>query len=261
MCASGSTRPNAGSVRLPRLWEVDALRGFAFVLMVVYHTAFDLAAFGGWPIAVTSGIWRLFADTIASLFLFVSGVSLVLARQRWSGDPRAYRAHLVRRFARLAAAAALVTIVTWLLSPADVVLFGILHLILVSDLVTLPLLRLGLWNVGVGVLSWAIGLLVAQLPGNQWLFWLGLVPEDYRSFDFRPLFPWVGIVLLGAGIASWLYTPAGRRITLPEWGRWPGIRLLRWLGGHSLLLYLVHQPFLIVVLSAIGAIDLRRLLG
>ncbi len=244
-----------------RLWEVDAARGLAFVLMVVYHTAFDLAAFGGWPIAVTTGGWRLFADSIASIFLFVSGVSLVLARERLGADPHRYRRHLLERFARLAAAAGLVTVTTWLVSPQDAVWFGILHLILVSNLGSLPLLRLRSWNLLVALGAVLVGLNLAELPGHPWLFWLGLVPEGYRSFDFRPLFPWFAPVALGVAFSSWAY-PAGQR-------RWPlgdrsavwFVRLLTWMGRRSLLLYLVHQPVLITLLAALGFIRLDRLLG
>jgi len=248
------------ALRTTRLWEVDALRGFAFALMVVYHTAFDLAAFGGWPISVTTGAWRQFADFIASLFLFVSGVSLVLARQRLGHDPARYRRHLVRRFARLAAAAAAVTVATWLVSPADVVLFGILHLILVSNLVSLPLLRFGGWNLVTAAGAASLGIWLSRLPGNAWLFWLGLVPENYRSFDFRPLFPWLAFVLLGVSFGSWFYHGGRRRWSLPEASAFPGAALLVWAGRHSLLLYLLHQPILIALLTLVGAIDLRRLL-
>ena len=244
-----------------RFWEVDALRGVAFLLMVVYHAAFDLAAFGGWPIAVTVGGWRMFADFIASLFLFVSGVSLVLAHQRLGSDPVRYRRHLVRRFSRLAAAALLVTVVTWFVSPADVVLFGILHLILVSNLVSLPLLRLREWNLLIAGAAAVLGFFLGRLPDNPWLFWLGLVPEGYRSFDFRPLFPWLAFVLLGVSFGVWFYGRGVRRWRLPEAATLPGTGLLVWLGRHSLLLYLVHQPVLIVLLTAIGAIDLQRLIG
>ncbi len=243
-----------------RLWEVDAARGLAFVLMVVYHTAFDLAAFGGWPIAVTTGGWRLFADSIASLFLFVSGVSLVLARERLGGDPHRYRRHLLRRFARLAAAAGLVTVATWLVSPQDAVFFGILHLILVSNLVSLPLLRLRSWNLLIAVAAVLLGALLADLPGHRWFFWLGLVPEGYRSFDFRPLFPWFALVCSGIAFASWVYPAGRRRWSLPVPQGLPPLRALTWLGQHSLLLYLVHQPILIVLLTLVGAIRLDRLL-
>ncbi|MCM8744974.1 DUF1624 domain-containing protein [Thermomicrobium sp. CFH 73360] len=244
-----------------RFWEVDLLRGFAFILMVIYHGAFDLAVFGGWPIGVTSGAWRAFADFIASLFLFVSGVSLVLARSRAGQDTRSYWWQVLRRSSRLAAAAALVTIVTWVISPRDVVLFGILHLILLSSLVALPLLRLGLWNLPIAAVAWLLGLLLARLPGNPWLFWVGLVPADYRSFDFRPFLPWFAVVLLGVSAGSWLYSGGGRRWAFPSWERLFPISIVIWLGRHSLMLYLIHQPVLVVLLAVLGLLDVGRLIG
>lgn len=247
------------SSRIARFWEIDALRGFAFILMVSYHTAFDLAVFGGWPIPVTSGGWRLYANFIASSFLFLSGISLVLARLRWSGDRRAYSTHLWRRFSRLAMAAVLVSLVTWLVSPADVVLFGILHLILVSDLLALPLLRLGIWNVLCALCAWLLGVVVTMFPGHPWFFWLGFVPEGYRSFDFRPLFPWAGVVFAGVAVGSWLYQDGVRRFGLPDWSEQVLIRVLRWCGRRSLLLYLTHQPVILLILTAVGLVDLHAL--
>ncbi len=251
--------PETGS--RTRFWEVDLLRGFAFVLMVIYHGAFDLAVFGGWPITVTSGAWRVFADCIASLFLFVSGVSLVLARFRASHDPRSYWWHVLRRSSRLASAAALVTVVTWLISPRDVVLFGILHLILLSNLVALPLLRFGLWNLPLAAAAWLLGLLLARLPGNPWLFWVGLVPPDYRSFDFRPFLPWFAVVLLGVSAAAWFYPSGQRRWAFPSWERLLPFSILAWFGRHSLMLYLIHQPLLITLFVSLQLIDMRRLVG
>jgi len=254
-------RVEPATAKPTRFWEVDLLRGFAFILMVIYHGAFDLAVFGGWPIAVTSGAWRVFADFIASLFLFVSGVSLVLARSRAAHDSRSYWWHVLRRSSRLAAAAALVTVVTWVISPRDVVLFGILHLILLSSLVALPLLRLGLWNLPIAAVAWLLGLLLARLPGNPWLFWVGLVPENYRSFDFRPFLPWFAVVLLGVSAGSWLYSGGRRRWAFPSWEGVLPFSILIGLGRHSLMLYLIHQPVLVVLLAVLGLIDVGRLIG
>src|SRR5918998_1161777 len=74
-----------------RFWEVDAARGVAIIMMVVYHLTYDLDAFGGYGIEATTGFWARFADVTASLFLFFGigivafgilhliGVSIVLA--------------------------------------------------------------------------------------------------------------------------------------------------------------------------------------
>src|SRR6185503_12461180 len=68
-----------GDERGPRLDAIDAIRGAALCAMVVYHFAWDLADFHlvGWDVAA-GPIWRLFARSIASSFLILVGVSLVL---------------------------------------------------------------------------------------------------------------------------------------------------------------------------------------
>src|ERR671910_3542262 len=71
-----------------RFWEVDAARGVAIVMMVVYHLTYDLDTFGGYGIESTSGFWARFADATASAFLFLVGVSLAISYARASaGHP------------------------------------------------------------------------------------------------------------------------------------------------------------------------------
>ncbi len=65
-----------------RFWEVDAARGIAIAMMVVYHLAYDLDYFGGYDIDATSGSWARFADATASTFLFLVGVSLAISYSR-----------------------------------------------------------------------------------------------------------------------------------------------------------------------------------
>ena len=39
--------------KVARFWEVDAARGVAIIMMVVYHTTYDLDALGGYDIDAT----------------------------------------------------------------------------------------------------------------------------------------------------------------------------------------------------------------
>src|SRR5215217_7548794 len=68
--------------KVDRFWEVDAGRGVAIIMMIVYHTTYDLDVLGGYDIQSTSGHWALFADLTAGLFLFLVGVSLAISRTR-----------------------------------------------------------------------------------------------------------------------------------------------------------------------------------
>ena len=80
----GEERGTAHSAaqKMARIWEVDAARGVAIIMMVIYHTTYDMDALGGYDVDATSGNWALFADATAGLFLFLVGVSLAISYAR-----------------------------------------------------------------------------------------------------------------------------------------------------------------------------------
>jgi uncharacterized membrane protein len=64
------------------------------------------------------------------------------------------------------------------------------------------------------------------------------------------------LVLLGVSAGAYLYPGGLRRFDLPAWGGRPGARHLAWLGRHSLLIYLAHQPMLFGLLALVAALRL-----
>ena len=64
------------------------------------------------------------------------------------------------------------------------------------------------------------------------------------------------MVLLGVWFGNWFYANNRRLISLPDWGDLAPIRGLRWLGRHSLPIYLVHQPLILLVLMLLGIVSL-----
>ena len=70
--------------------------------------------------------------------------------------------------------------------------------------------------------------------------------------DYYPLFPWFGVALLGIFAGESLYPAGMRRFDLPDWSRVAIVRGLRFLGRHSLLIYVTHQPVLIGVFILLG---------
>ncbi|MCC7468445.1 MAG: DUF1624 domain-containing protein, partial [Burkholderiaceae bacterium] len=87
---------------------------------------------------------------------------------------------------------------------------------------------------------------VAAMRGDGWLVWLGIHPPAFYSIDYTPVFPWLGVVLIGVGLGAILYPRAARRWDheVPTLPRSP----LRFLGRHSLAIYLVHQPIILGIL-------------
>lgn len=232
-----------------RFWEVDLARGVAMVMVALYHLVYDLDFFGGYPVESTSGFWAVFADTSAFAFVFLVGVSLTLSFGRSSG---ARFGKFLRRGARILGYGMAITIV-FLVFGLGYVIFGILHLIGLSIILAYPFLRWRLANVALGVAIVAAGVYVGwldvSLPGWGGVLSapLGVSPEALTMPDYRPLLPWFGVVLLGVAAGNFAY--AGRKPVR----RTPALaRPLAFVGRHTLLIYLVHQPVLIAALAALG---------
>jgi uncharacterized membrane protein len=240
-----------------RFWEVDAARGVAIIMMIVYHSTYDLDTLGGYDIQSTSGYWALFADATAGLFLFLVGVSLAISRARTTlRGWRLFGKYLARGLTILAYG--MVLTVFFLILGIGVVAFGILHLIGVSIILAYPLLRLRFANLALGTLIFVAGqYILAQDLYSQdfWLLPFGVVPEGVIMPDYRPLLPWFGIVLIGLFFGNVVYGD-GRRTAVPEDRAPVPARLLVPLGRNSLFIYLVHQPIIIALLAALGIVDL-----
>jgi uncharacterized membrane protein len=247
-----------------RLWEVDCLRGVAIVMMVILHLLWDLYYFGVTDIDPFSGFWLWFQRATASLFLLVVGVSVYLSVSRSRlvlKSETAVWLRQVRRGLIVFGCGLLVTLMTWLFIREGVVVFGILHLIGVSIMLAYPFLRLGAWNLALGLAMVAAGAwLQPRSVDFPWLVWLGLKPDGFYTVDYFPMLPWFGVVLIGLFIGGVAYDGTGRRFNLPDLSPAPPVRLLRFLGRHSLLIYLVHQPALIALLILLGVVDARMLM-
>lgn len=231
-----------------RMATLDIARGVAVVAMVVYHSAWDLSELRLIPTAIVGDPgWNVFARAIASSFLLMAGFGLALAHGRGIDAPK-----LLRRVAVVAAAALLVTVATWIVFPGSYVFFGILHAMAASSLLAAPFVRFpaaptALTAVAVGVLP----LLASPAFDAPWLAFLGLGTRVPLTNDYVPLVPWLAFVLAGVAFgraadpALWL--PRGEPVLR-------GTKALAWLGRHSLVIYLAHQPLIYGALSGIAAI-------
>lgn len=228
--------------RPARLPLIDAARGVAIIAMIVYHFSWDLRLFGFISADVTGDPgWRLFARAIASSFLALIGVSLVLAMRNGLD-----RGKFLRRLAVIAAAAAAITLVTWLIFPDSFIFFGILHSIAVSSVLALPFVRAPILLVLAAALFCfaAPSLLAAPVFNSPALLWLGLNTVEPRSNDFVPIFPWFGMVLIGVAATRLVVRAKPKPQELGPRGQL-ALRPLVWAGRNSLAIYLVHQPLLI----------------
>ena len=222
-----------------RLVSLDLLRSLAIVLMVIFHFIFDLRHFGwvDWDIPDGDG-WRHFRYVILTLFFICVGAGLSYAHGRgFRGRKFAFRA------AQVAVGAALATAMSLFMFPDYWIYFGVLHFILIASILSVGLVPYpkvasiaGLLLIGLGLsgqvaLTWPFDLISAYLP--------------VYTADYVPIVPWLGVVLLGIGIAysrwlnqdPWRHCWQAERLAIP--------------GKHSLLIYLIHQPILYAILGPI----------
>lgn len=220
-----------------RIDLIDALRGTALVAMIVFHLFRDLEIFGVLASGTTAtGSWAVAARLIAGSFMFLVGVSLVLAH---GGGIRLTA--FARRAAVLALAALAVTLGTWAAMPERMIYFGILHSILVASILGLSFTRLPAFAAlaaAVGVLLlWA--LFGRSLPLDPWFGWTGLAAYPRPALDLIPVVPWLAVTLIG--IATAKAVPI-RSLPNPNGA---AVHPLGWIGRHSLAIYLLHQPLMI----------------
>lgn len=238
-----------------RLWEVDALRGVAIIEMVIFHFTWDINFFGIVQLNLFNGPWQWFARNIATLFIFTMGLSLTLSYSRErqkTGQVNLFGKYLGRG-AKILGWGLVITVATYFFIGQGFVVFGILHLIGLSVILTYPFLNGNRWvtlAAGIGIIL--AGIYVDGLQSQSpWLIWLGIKQTGRAMVDYYPVLPYFGISLLGVFVGRTFY-PAGRRtFHLPDFSRLPLARGLQFLGRHSLLIYLLHQPILIGILMGL----------
>ena len=218
-----------------RLHYLDVMRGIAIILMVIYHFCFDLDNFNYIQINMDTDLfWRGLRAFIISLFLTTMGMSLALTHAK-----RICWHCLRKRSLFLGSASILVSIASYLQFPETWIYFGILHFILFAS-------WFGLLFLGKAWLSLitAVIILVGSFAGwlhTDALFNLLQQPLNlpfYYTEDLVTVFPWFSLVLLGLFIVAkgWHLFPQLKPNVIS--------RKVGFLGRHSLLIYMIHQPIL-----------------
>lgn len=238
-----------------RIWQVDALRGFAIFGMVLYHFLVDLEIIFLLPLGVYHMPLVLLARASASSFILLVGISAAFKFNRIKslGSQKVFLGFAISSF-KIMFWAMIITLVTYLLFPSQTIYFGILHFIALSLLLLIPFLYLpsNFLLVAIGILILGLGFVVPGLQTTNYFFIpFGLVPSQFTGFDYFPLIPWFGLVLFGLFIGR-NYKLIYQILRLPKIYV-PGqkAKFFVLLGRHSLQIYLLHQPILFTILLSI----------
>lgn len=237
-----TTRQKAPAGRYALL---DELRGLDLVSMMLYHACWDLVFLFDVNMRWYAGTpGRLWQQTICWVFILLSGFCAPFGR------------YMLRRGTVVFGAGAVVTLATLVFMPEGRVIFGVLTFLGAAMLLKKVMPAVGLavsavlfavcYPVGlgwVGLGGWKL-MLPQSLYANYFTAFLGFYPDWFYSADYFGLLPW--LFLFWAGY--YLHKAVGRRRMEPL--RRPVCPALGWMGRHSLLLYLLHQPVIYGVLSA-----------
>lgn len=228
-----------------RLWELDALRGIAIILMVLFHTVYDLEVFFGWDkFGYNEGFWFYEGRVAALLFIMLVGVASSLIAKRYS-DTQASVKNSYRAL-RLIGLGLLITVTTFFFDRSNTIWFGILHFLGLSILISIPLAKYKWTNVFLALAFFASYYHIRTLLTNDYFGLIfGIMPPGFTSHDHYALIPWLGYVLLGIALGNWIYKE-GKPII--KRGPTKIERAFMITGRYSLWIYLIHQPIILGLL-------------
>ena len=233
-----------------RLHLLDAFRGFLMLNMIAYHGMWNLVyLFGvkaGWYSGTPKYLWQQF---ICWSFITLSGFCWNFSRN-----------HL-KRGALVFGGGAVVSLVTCVLMPENRILFGVLTCIGSCMILMIPLEK---WAKKVPAVAGLAGsfllffllrncpkgslgferLVICDLPAalyrNNLTAYLGFPQPGFFSTDYFSLIPWIFLFVAGYFLHRVL-EEEGLNEKLFAKGNVP---VLNWIGRHSLIIYLLHQPVL-----------------
>lgn len=248
--------------------ELDFLRGFAIFMMVLMHFAYDIRYEFEVPVfgfLESNWFWAFVHPFFLVIFVGVSGVCCTFSRN-----------NLLRGLKLLGVAAGL-TVVTWLISRYAgiecLIIFNVLALlavgILVYALVQFIENKAHIRPVVINVFLGFFGAYITALGNSiNWMDYstnnLLFLPVGFaiknapQVADSMKIIPWLGVFLIGCVIGRVCYSK--KESLLPE-----SMKKLHkvsvpfeFMGKHSLIIYLVHQPLvygiLYVIFLALGKI-------
>lgn len=244
-------------IQKKRVHLLDEIRGFCIILVVIYHTMYDLVYLFNINIPIfNSGIMRFLNIFFAGLLIFIAGASCNFSKNN------------IKRGSICFGFGLILTVVTYLFMPSSLILFGILHMLGVCMIlyglfekyinkmppllmtIVLVLLFVITYQITNGKISF-FGMFDIFLPRKIYdigfLFPFGFINSSFTSSDYFPLFPWVFCFFAGASIGRYLKCSKidfsfAYKLRVP---------FLSYIGKKTLIIYILHQPIIYLVLLVI----------
>lgn len=231
---------------------IDDLRGLDIVAMVLYHAMYDIVYIFGIDIPFFYNFLMPYVQPfIAGIFIVLSGISCRYSRSN------------LKRGVKTLMFGMVLTAVTLLFMPSEAIYFGILHF-MGTAMMLFALLKPILDKVPplIGLIPSIVLYILTQHIPHGWIgfgdaFRLMLPRQLYtKSYllplgfagagsDYFPLLPYLFMFLAGSFLGIYF-----RREQMPDWLYNTNSKIFSILGRHTLLIYMLHQPVIMGVLTA-----------
>lgn len=236
-----------------RYTVLDSLRGFALVNMIAYHAMWDIVNMFGvdirWFNGESAHIWQ---QLICHTFILLSGFCLHFGKRK------------LKNALIVLGASVVITVVTAVFMKSSIILFGVLSLLgssmLVMSFLDKPFKKVNPFvgflislimlvatkNISdgfVGIGERVIFEIPEELYCNYLTAYLGLPFAGFYSSDYFPIIPWLFLFVCG-----YFLNPIFTRLKLMRFLSSFRCKPLEFLGRHSLIIYMIHQPVVYGVL-------------
>ena len=252
-----------------RLHLIDEYRGFWIINIILHHGIWDMVYIFDyqleWFKSDLAFVWQQWG---CWSFIFISGFCWQLSRNN------------LKRGLQVFLAGGLITVVTMVFVPSSRVVFGVLTLLGSSMLLMIPcdklfqickrrvpcfsligaivsfLLFLFFYPVNDGYLGFG-GMEMVKLPrelySNLLGSYLGFTETRFWSTDYFSILPWFFMYLVGYFTYSFCMRPGYQKHAMDT----IAVRILSksicpplgWIGRHSLIIYMLHQPVIYGILT------------
>ena len=226
-----------------RIDLLDAARGLAVIYMIIYHFFYDsVNLLGMYEELFANPVFDVLQKFFACVFVSLCGISSNFSKSN------------IKRGLVTAGIALCISVVTYFVEMP--IIFGVLHLLAFCMIFygitqklwqKLPQSLLFVLFLILSLVSVYLVNTIAVTSDKLWIF--GFPAEGFVSYDYFPLMPWFFVFMTGTAAGYFI-----KQKKFPRRFYTVRIPVLPAIGRYSLIIYLVHQPLLLLIMMIIGAI-------
>jgi len=247
---------------------IDNLRGFNLINMILFHGIWDLVYIFGcdikWFDSWIGVVWQIF---IACTFVVIAGYCYGYSRNK------------LKHGLKVFIAGGIISLVTYIFMPENIIIFGVLTMLGSCMIIMVPtqkllhkinayigfgvflILFIMTYNISLGYIG-IKSILSIDLPKRMYSNWIstfmGFPMDEFYSTDYFGIIPWFFLFVVGYYLKSIIDNLSLVKVIneAKEKCEDKGIHIkgrgpINWLGRHSLIVYMVHQPVVYGILALI----------